>query len=320
MRPRTLGRTAEVAPVTQAKYLGAIVVGPDGTPRLERPHIPPPPTRPVVHPVKVPRAVSRAIAGGRGFLARIVGDSMQPGVLDNDVAVVIHRAPKHQDVVVVRTNEPHPVYDTITACVWRYQQNGRAAFLTKDNTVYRTQRPVTSEEIMGVVASVLPRERRNELEHYARIQEFLAIDRALGRRPSTGLGFYTDAKRDAFSAILTIPDSELIGHRLPWGYFRALAKADHLHVGIHAGDILTIDATPDTHVGQTVIDQHEDGTITVGILQRERLHAPRPGEFYLDVGDRRVYVSEENGRIPTGHTLGVIEHHERSAPIAWRAE
>lgn len=237
---------------------------------------------------------------------------MQPAILDNDVAVVVHRAPKDGDVVVVRTDDPHPVYGAITACVWRYHQKCRDAFLTKDNTVYRTQRPVTAEEIIGVVTIVLPRERRNELENYARIQEFHAIDRAFGRCPSTDLGFYTQAKRDAFSAVVTIPDSELIGHRLPWGYFRAIAKASHLHVGIHAGDILTIDATPDTHVGQLVIDQHDNGTITIGVLQRERLHEQRPGEFYIDVGNRREYVSEENGRMPTGHTLGVIEHHERA--------
>lgn len=313
MRPRTRDRrTSEFAPVTQVKYLGSIVVGPDGSPRLERPRIPPPRTRPVDYPVKVPRAVSRAIAGGRGFLARILGDSMQPGILDNDVGVVVHRTPQEGDIVVVRTEVPHPVYGAITACVWRYHSQGRDVFLTKDNTAYGTQRRVTAEEIMGVVASVLPRERRNELENYARIQEFLAIDRALGRCPSSDLGFYTQAKRDAFSAVVTIPDSELINRRLPWGYFRAIAKADHLHVGIRAGDILTIDATPDTHVGQLVIDQHEEGTITIGVLQRERLHEHQPGEFYIDVGDHRVFVSEDNGRMPLGHTLGVIEHRERS--------
>lgn len=294
------------------KYLGAIVVDPDGSLRLERPSITPPPAPPVDHPIKVPRSVSRAIAGGRGFLARILGDSMQPGILDYDVGVVVHRAPKDEEVVIVRTDEPHPVYGTITACVWRYHKNHRDAFLTKDNTTYRSQRPVTAEEIIGVVTSALPRERRNELENYARIQEFLAIDRALGRRPSTDLGFYTDAKRNAFSAVVTIPDSELVGNRLPWGHFRAIATTDHPHVGIHVGDILTIDATPDTHVGQLVIDQHEDNTITIGMLQRERLHEQRPGEFYIDVSDQRVYVSEQNGRMPTGHTLGVIEHHERS--------
>lgn len=271
----------------------------------------PPPAPPVDHPVTVPRSVSRAIAGGRGFLARILGDSMQPRILDHDVGVVIHRAPNDGEVVVVRTNMPHPVYGAITACVWRYHQNGRDAFLTKDNTTYREQRRVTAEEIMGVVVSVLPRERRNELENYPRIQEFLAIDRALGRHPSSDLGFYTQAKRDAFSAVVTIPESELIGRRLPWGYFRAIAKTDHLHVGIHAGDILTIDATPDTHVGQLVIEQHHRKTI-IGVLQRERLHEQRPGEFYIDIGTRRVYVSEHSGRMPTGHTIGVIEHHERS--------
>lgn len=298
--------------MTQVKYLGSIVVGPDGSLRLERPRITAPPGSAVDHPVSVPRSVRRAIAGGRGFLARILGDSMQPRILDNDVAIVAHRSPKDGDIVVVRTDVPHPVYGAITACVWRYHQHGRNAFLTKDNRAYRAQRCVRTEEIMGVVASVLPRERRNEFENYARIQEFMGIDRALGRCPSSDLGFYTQAKREAFGGVVTIPDSELIGERLPWGYFRALAKADHVHVGIRAGDILTIDATPDTHVGQLVIDQHEDGTITVGVLARERLHEQPPGEFYIDVGERRVYVSEDNGRMPTGHTLGVIEHHERS--------
>jgi hypothetical protein len=28
----------------------------------------------------------------------------------------------------------------------------------------------------------------------------------------------------------------------------------------------------------------------------------RPGEFCIDVGINRIYVSEENGRMPTGHT------------------
>lgn len=48
------------------------------------------------------------------------------------------------------------------------------------------------------------------------------------------------------------------------------------------------------------------------MLQRERLSEQQPGEFYLDVGERRVYVTEDNGRIPTSHSLGVIEHRERS--------
>lgn len=298
--------------MTRVRYLGAIIVGPDGSPRLERPRITPPPTPPVDHPITVPRAVSRAIAGGRGFLARILGDSMQPTILDNDVGIVVRRAPNDGEIVVVRTEIPDPVYGAITACVWRYHQQYGQAFLAKDNTTYRARRPVTAAEILGVVASVLPRERRNELENYARIQEFLAIDRALGRSPSADLGFYRQAKRDSFSAIVSIPTSELVGNQLPWGYFRGIATTDHHHVGIHAGDILTIDATPDTHVDQLVINRHEDGTTTIGVLQRERLHEQRPGEFYINVGNQRIYVSEENGRLPTGRTLGVIEHHERA--------
>jgi hypothetical protein len=48
------------------------------------------------------------------------------------------------------------------------------------------------------------------------------------------------------------------------------------------------------------------------MLQRERLHEQRPGEFYIDVGDQRVYVSEDNGRMPLGKPLGAIEQQERS--------
>lgn len=69
---------------------------------------------------------------------------------------------------------------------------------------------------------------------------------------------------------------------------------------------------PTRDVGQLVIDQYENGTITIGVLQRERLHELQPGKFYIDVGERRVYVSEENGRMLIGRKLEVIECHERS--------
>lgn len=95
-----------------------------------------------------------------------------------------------------------------------------------------------------------------------------------------------------------------------WGSIRRRRPRPCSHVGIHPGDILTIDPTPDTHVGQLVIDQHKGGTITIGTLQRERRH-DQSGEFYLSIGHRRIIVTEHNG-LPIGKTLGVIEHHERS--------
>ena len=295
------------------KYLGTAVVRPDGTLRVMAYRMLPPPEPPVLHPVHVPRSVRRAIAGGRGFLARVLGDSMQPHLLDYDVVVVLRRAPTDGDIVLVRTNYAHPVYGPITGCVWRYHRIAGSAVLRKDNTRYGRELRVAADDILGVVTRICWRERRNEWEHYERIQELLALARAAGHRTSADLGCYPQSKRDAFAAVVTIPPSELVGERLPWGCFRAIAKDDHPHVGIHAGDTVTIEPTGETHVGQIVIEQDDTGETIIGILQRERRDEQAPGDFYINQGEHRTYVTKDNGRTYRCKPLGVIQQHARPA-------
>jgi hypothetical protein len=144
-------------------------------------------------------------------MTRLVWDAI---LRHSDLAQLTHVAvPPNELTVALR--ERCVLTGAITACIWRYHENCRDAFLTKDNTAYREKRRVTAEELMGVVATVLPRERRNELENYARIQELIAIERDAGRHRSRNLGFYTKATCEAFSAVVTIPHSERIGKRLP---------------------------------------------------------------------------------------------------------
>lgn len=290
------------------KYLGTAVVRPDGTLRVMPYRLPPPPQPPVVHPVRVPRSVRRAI-GGRGFLARVLGDSMEPHLLDYDAVVVMRRAPTDGDIVLVRTNYAHPVYGPMTGGVWRYHAITDGALLKKDNDRYQREVRVTADDLLGVVTRICWRERRNEWEHYERIQELLALARAAGH-PTSADGCYPQSKRDAFAAVVSIPASELLGERLPWGCFRAIAKADHPHLGIHAGDTVTIQPTGETHVGQIVIEQHDSGEIIIGTLQRER-HHEQPGDFYIDQGKHRTYVTNDNGRIYRCQPLGVIRQHAR---------
>ena len=64
------------------------------------------------------------------------------------------------------------------------------------------------------------------------VQRDIALLRACKvKRQPTDLGFFRDSTLDELRAVFTIPDSELIGDRLPWGLFRARAIDDQLHAG-----------------------------------------------------------------------------------------
>lgn len=249
--------------------------------------------------VELPYAVWQAISGGRGIIARVVGDSMQPGILHHDTIVVLHRTPKSGDLVCVRTEPlPDPVYGKIEMCIGRY----RDGFLTKDNARYRTlkSKPVKEEDIVGVIVRIIPRECRDPFENDECIQQFRALERSLGIAPDD-MGFFCDADRDLFSAVVSIPPSELIAGDLPWGYFRAIAHADQPHVDIRAGDTLTINPTRETCVGQLVVCKLENGGPTIiGGLKREGLGTKEPGEFYIDTLHDRFLTSD-------AYSFGVIE-------------
>jgi hypothetical protein len=239
---------------------------------------------------------------------------MQPTILDNDMAIYsTTREPRSGDIVIVAPNGPHPYFDVVSGYVWRYHKERSRRYLTKDNPKHvKHSLPVVREQIIGVVTRVIHREFREPAENHANVQQHVTLFRECKRgKPPADLGFYLDAKLAQLRSVFSIPDSELIAGWLPWGLFRAAARVDHLHMGITARDTLTIAATPETHVGLIVVVCNDDGENLIGLEQRERLSDPTPGEFYIDVGDRRVVLTQDGGRLPLWSSIGVIRRIDR---------
>lgn len=289
------------------EILGTLELGSDGNVHICRPDVPPLPSRPE-RPVQVPNSVARAIRANRARAIRVVGDSMQPGILHNDTLVVsTTRWPRNGEVVIVRAKSPHRIFGEVSGYVWRYHNQRGRAYLKKDNPRYSAPCSVTPNEIVGVVTRVLPREYRDEFENYERIQ----CDKALYRTckwgdPPTDLGFYRDARVAEFRAVVDIPPSELLNDRLPWGVFRAVSRNDHPHLDIVAGDILIIEPNGESCVGVTVIERSDAGETIVGVLQREGLGTSTPGEFFVDLDDRRVLLTRKRGKLPVWRTVGLL--------------
>lgn len=266
----------------------------------------------VLHQLQ-PLRIDRAARANAEF--QIVGDSMQPGILHNDTVTLVQRAPREGDVVAIRAHAPHDIFGKVFATIWRYHEAHHKPFLTKDNPRYRGTQPVEPAQVVGVVERVHPRTYREERENLRRIAHDIALFRACNIAPHADLGFIRDWRRDELKAVLNIPRSELIGGRLPWGLFRAKPRSDHPHSGITRRDTLTIDPCPDSHVGQLVISRCNNGETIIGTMQREHLDTPAPGEFYVDLGERRVFLTGCNDGIPEWRTIGVvadIQHRKRT--------
>lgn len=295
--------------MAHVEILGTLELGSDGNVHVRRPDIPPLPPR-SEQPVEVPYSVARAIRANRARVVQVVGDSMQPGILHNDSVVIsTTRWPRNGDVVIVIARSPHRIFGEVAGYVWRYHNKDGRAYLTKDNSRYSDQRVVTPQEILGVVTRLLPRPCRDEFENYERIQ----CDKALYHackwgEPPSDLGFYRDVRLSEFRAVADIPSSEMLDGRLPWGIFRGIATADHPHLGIALGDILTIEPNGESHVGVTTIERSDAGETVIGLLQREGLHTPTPGEFYVDLADRRVLLTRKNGKFPVWRSIGLVRH------------
>jgi len=187
--------------MSDCEYLGTLERDPDGTVRIRRPHIPPAPAR-TKRPIQIPCSVARQIARGNVYVTTVIGDSMQPTILDNDVVVVsTSRSPRHRDIVVIRANGPHPVYGPIDGYVWRYYARTNERSLGKDNPHYRDRQPVKREEIIGVVTRILPRAYRDEQENYLRIQQHRALSQACNLTDPPDLGFYRERDLSELRAI-----------------------------------------------------------------------------------------------------------------------
>ena len=282
--------------MSDCEYLGTLERDPDGTVHIRRPHIPPAPAR-TRRPIQIPLSVERQIERGNVYVTTVIGDSMQPTILDNDVVVVSpSRSPRHRDIVVIRANAPHPVYGPIDGYVWRYYARAGERSLGKDNPHYRDRQPVLREEIVGVVTRILPRAYRDEHENYLHIQQHRALSQACNLKDPPDLGFYRERDLRELRAIFQIPAAELVHGRLPWGLFRATAITDHPHVGITTQDVLTVEPTIESCTGQLVVKRNDDGETILGILQRDGLRSRHPGEFFIETAERRINVSRDDGR------------------------
>lgn len=299
--------------MNDCEYLGTLERDPDGTVRIRRPHIPPAPAR-TKRPIQIPLIVERQIARGNAYVTTVIGDSMQPTILDNDVVVVSpSRSPRHRDIVVIRANGPHPVYGPIDGYVWRYDARDRC--LRKDNPHYRDPQPALREEIIGVVTRILPRAYRDEHENYLRIQQHRALSQACKIKDPPDLGFYRQRDLNELRAIFQIPESELVHGRLPWGLFRATMITDHPHVGITTQDVLTVEPTIESCTGQVVVNINEDGETILGVLQRDGLRSRHPGEFFIETAERRINVSRDDGHYPLYRAIAVIKRIQRRGVV-----
>jgi SOS-response transcriptional repressor LexA len=301
--------------MSDCEYLGTLERDPDGTVRIRRPHIPPAPAR-TRRPIQIPLSVERQIDRGNVYVTTVIGDSMQPTILDNDVVVVSpSRSPRHRDIVVIRAHAPHPVYGPIDGYVWRYYACASERSLGKDNPHYRDRQPVLREEIVGVVTRILPRAYRDEHENYLRIQQHRALSQACKITDPPDLGFYRERDLRELRAIFQIPESELVHGRLPWGFFRATAITDHPHVGITTQDILTVEPTIESCTGQLVVKRNDDGETILGVLQRDGLRSRHPGEFFIETAERRINVSRDDGRYPLYRAIAVIKRIQRRGVV-----
>lgn len=300
--------------MSNCEYIGTLERDPDGTVRIRRPHIPPVPAR-VKRPIQIPLSVERALARGNAHVTTVIGDSMEPAILDNDAIVVSTiRAPRNRDIVVLKATGPHPVYGPVDGYVWRYYVEGSGACLRKDNPYYSERQPVTREEILGVVTRVLPRAYRDEQENYLRIQQHRAFLESFKESVPADLGFYRQRNLDELRAIFAIPDAELVDGRLPWGAFRATVLADQPHVGITTKDALTVHPNIESRVGLLVVERGDDGETILGILQRDGWRSRHPGKFFIETAERRVDVTREDG-YPLYRTIAVIERIQRRGVV-----
>jgi hypothetical protein len=295
------------------EYLGDLEIDEAGNVRVRPVAIAPLPER-EYRPMVVPLSVAKRIDAGEAFVTPVIGDSMQPVILDNDMLVVSTvRQPCNGDVVIVRARHPDPAYGPVCGYVWRFQSHRAGTFVIKDNPKYgREPRPIRREEIVGVVMRVIHRQFRDCHESHVAVQKIIGLYRSCKwGRPPSDLGFYRDAKLAELRAVLNVPDSELVDGRVPWGLLRASTTTDHPHADITTSDILTIEIAAETHVGLALIVRNESGETLIGTMERDGLTTPEPGEFYLQVGDRRVALTRKRGSIHLWRSLAVIRRVQR---------
>ncbi len=280
------------------------------------PYQPPRPPPRVSRPISLPGVVARQLRAKLVRVLPVIGNSMEPTVLDNDYVVVSSkRPPRDGDIVLVKRNL-HRVYGRVSEVLYRYKYRKGRGYLKKDHPQYVGEWPVTAREIVGVVTRVLPRQYRDEQENYYQIQRIKYARRDIASE-DPDLGFESACTLARLRTIVNIPPSELIDGRLPWGLFRGIAIADHPHVDIVAGDTLVIEPNRVSYVGVIAIKCNRRGDTIVGLLQREDPEASKPGPFFMQLADRRVTVTRRNG-YPLWHTIARVKQIERRQRRAYK--
>jgi len=218
--------------------------------------------------------------------ASVVGDSMAPTILDNDLLIVDSGLlPSPHDIVVVpfkgRRHLPG-----VHLLVARYNLGVRGPFLTKDNADYSSfEVRITERGILAVVLEIIPRLSRNPHENHFNVHRARAMHRDLGRKIPPDVGLLSTRFAEKLASALDIPDGEFLGDRLPWGCFRAFAKVSQPHVGIGVRDVLTINPTIQSRTGDLVIRTNDQGESGFGLLQRDKKAGSEPGKFCIGSTD-----------------------------------
>jgi hypothetical protein len=252
---------------------------------------------------------------------RVVGDSMCPTLLDNDLVVVnTGLTPLPLDIVFFPF-EANPALPGVTMSVARYNLQRRRAFLTKDHPRYARYRPeVEPEEILGVVVEIVPRSSRSRSENHFSVQKTRAMFRSLHQKIPPDIGWQSVHTMQKLTCALELPSSELLDGRLPSGYFRAFAQAPQPHVGIGVRDLLTIRPTPESRVGDLVLQTNDKGESVFGVLRRDRLTDPEPGPFWLGSTDTDSDVRFEAEDLRQLATIVRVDRADHVALAAGRDE
>lgn len=259
-------------------------------------------------PVAVPISVAQSVQAGETLIASAIGEGMEPLILDNDTLVVSRVSEPHDgDIVLVHAAQTDAVVGERGASVWRFHHRGTGPFLTRANPDDRASRSVCRKDILGVVVRIIHREFRDPDENHVGIQKTIAIHRACKwETPPADLGFHSDAKLAELRTALQIPESELLGGRLPWGLFRGRAVGEHRHLGIQALDTLSVEVTREGRAGLVVIVRNKAGDTLMGTMEREGLKTPHPGGFYINQGSRRIALTRNGGRVRLWWCIAVV--------------
>jgi hypothetical protein len=252
---------------------------------------------------------------------RVVGDSMCPTLLDNDLVMAVIGLTALPLDIVFFPFEANPALPGVTMSVARYNLQQGRAFLTKDHPRYAKYKPeVEPEEILGVIVEILPRSSRSPSENHFNVQSLRAMFRSLRQKCPPGLGWLSAGTMEKLTYALEVPTSEWLDGRLPSGYFRAFARTPQPHVGIGVRDLLTINPTIQSRVGDLVLQTNDQGESVFGVLRRDRLTDPEPGPFWLGSTDADSDVRFEAKDLRQLATIARVDRTDHIALAAGRTE